>query len=207
MRLLDRARGWLTGALTAADPGENRVYLTYDDGPDPEVTPKLLSLLDAAQARATFFVLHSEEPWWKGLLRDIAVAGHTVALHGMTHRSAYLLGNAGIHADLRRLADAIAAAGVEPCMLFRPPFGDVRPDTVWYLRARGIRSVLWTRLPGDFRPRDGDRLLRRALKGFRPGDILALHDGTKLRPAPALDLTARLFDQIKERGWRAEALE
>jgi peptidoglycan/xylan/chitin deacetylase (PgdA/CDA1 family) len=199
-------RGRLTGAHTRARPGGNRIYLTYDDGPDPEVTPELLEILRRHDARATFFVLASGEPWWEESLRRIAADGHRLALHGLAHRSAYLRRNAALHSDLAELEQRIARAGLEAMKIYRPPYGDVRPDTVGFLRDRGYATVLWTALPGDYRRFDQERLFYRAIRDLEPGSILALHDGTRLRPAPVLDLTRRLLEYCADRGMRAEAL-
>ncbi|RJP80021.1 MAG: hypothetical protein C4524_04360 [Candidatus Zixiibacteriota bacterium] len=200
-------RGRLTGAFTRARPEGNRVYLTYDDGPDPEVTPELLDLLRRYDVRATFFVVASDQPWWEALLRRIAAEGHRIALHGLAHRSIFLRRNAALHADLAALEGRIARVGIEALKIYRPPYGDVRPGTVSFLRDRGYATVLWTTLPGDYRPFNQERLFYRAVRDLEPGSILALHDGTRVRPAPVLDLTRRLLEHCAVHGLRAEALE
>jgi peptidoglycan-N-acetylglucosamine deacetylase len=186
---------------------KGRIYLTYDDGPDPEVTPQLLDILAEGEAKATFFVVASDQPWWPEQIRAVAAAGHDIGFHGLRHRSNFLRGNGEIHQDLLRLAELIMQAGAVPMNLYRPPFGHVRPDTVRYLKRHGIETVLWSSIPGDFRAWPPKKLLDRALHNFHAGAIYALHDGVRHRPAPVLELTRELMVQIRLRGWRSASLE
>ncbi len=200
-------RAKLTGGLVRVKAIDRRVFLTYDDGPEPDVTPQILRLLKEYKAGATFFVLPSHAEWWEDLICRIAEEGHTVGLHGMAHESCYWRSNREILADLHRLERMIGAAGVPSSKLFRPPYGDVRPDTVRFLRNRGYRTILWSCIPGDFKPLTVEKLFRRAMRGMRSGSILALHDGTKLRPAPVVKLTERLLEALVIGGWKAASLK
>jgi peptidoglycan-N-acetylglucosamine deacetylase len=185
---------------------EGRIYLTYDDGPDPEVTPQLLDILAEAKARATFFVVGSDQLWWPQQIQSIATAGHSIGFHGLQHRSNFFVSNHRIHQDLKRLAERISRAGATAVNLYRPPFGHVRPDTVKYLRERDIETVLWSSIPGDFRSLPTEKLLSRALRDLWPGAIFALHDGVRHRPAPVLELTRELLADIRRRGWKCASL-
>ena len=197
----------LPGVPCSADPANNRVYLTYDDGPDPDVTPQLLEILAEFNAQATFFVLASDKPWWPELIRNISAAGHKIALHGVLHRSVLFLSNSKIEGELEKVSNKIMSTGAKALPAYRPPFGHIRPDTVNYLKQRGIHTILWSKMPGDFRRISEDRLFARAIRNLRPGDVVALHDGTTLRPAPVLQLTKRLLTEFQKRNWRSAALE
>jgi peptidoglycan/xylan/chitin deacetylase (PgdA/CDA1 family) len=197
----------LTGGMVRVAAADRRVFLTYDDGPEPDVTPQVLKLLKQFEAGATFFVLPSHAEWWEDLIRRIAQEGHTIGLHGMAHESCYWRGNREILEDLLLLEKMIGAAGARCARIFRPPFGDVRPDTVRFLRKRGFGTVLWSCMPGDFKPLPIEKLLHRAVRGMRSGSILALHDGTKLRPAPVVKLTERLLNALTVGGWKAASLQ
>jgi len=76
----------LPEAMFRADTGEMSIFLTYDDGPDPEVTPALLDILAERDAKAVFFVIFNKANWWKDLIREISQQGHRIAFHGMRHR-------------------------------------------------------------------------------------------------------------------------
>lgn len=200
-------RAKLTGGIVRAAAADCRVFLTYDDGPDPDVTSQVLKILKRYEAGATFFVLSSHAEWWDDLIRRIAQEGHTIGLHGMAHESCYWRGNREILEDLLSLERMIEAAGVRSCRFFRPPYGDVRPDTVRFLLNRGFSTVLWSCMPGDFKPLSVEKLFHRSMRGMRSGSILALHDGTKLRPAPVVKLTERILDALSIRGWKASVLQ
>jgi peptidoglycan/xylan/chitin deacetylase (PgdA/CDA1 family) len=194
-------------AIFWADPSRNRVYLTYDDGPDPEITPKLLEVLAEYNARVTFFVINDLSAWWPGLIKTISQKGHAVALHGLEHRGGYLKSNQTLLSELSSLADRIKSAGVEPLNYYRPPFGHIRPDTIRYLSRRGYRTVLWSNIPGDFRVMNQEKLFRRAMKDTLPGSILVLHDGNILHPAPTIDLTRSLLEEFTSRDWQCDSLQ
>jgi peptidoglycan-N-acetylglucosamine deacetylase len=189
------------------DSSNHQVYLTFDDGPHPEVTPKLLDILDEYQAQASFFVLASDGGWWKELIREIHRRGHIIGMHGLRHQSNYYHSNSQLIGELRQLSGMIISTGVPLSAIFRPPFGHVRPDTILALRKKGIRTILWSRIPGDYRQIEPLELFAKASNELHPGEIVVLHDGTKLSPAPVLDVTPRLLNFIRERGWTCSALQ
>jgi peptidoglycan/xylan/chitin deacetylase (PgdA/CDA1 family) len=197
----------LPEAVFWGDPSQDRIYLTYDDGPDPEITPGLLDLLSEYDARATFFVVNGFDAWWPGLIKSISQKGHAIALHGLEHRKDYFKSNNRLLSELATLSARIRSVGVEPLKYYRPPFGYIRPDTVRYIRRRGYRTVLWSNIPGDFRLQDRERLFKLAMKDTKPGSIIVLHDGNVLRPAPTLDLTKSLLEEFSSRGWRCDSLQ
>ncbi|MCX6640997.1 MAG: polysaccharide deacetylase family protein [bacterium] len=200
------ARILLPGAVFFADPADGAVYLTYDDGPDPEVTPQLLDVLARYRAQATFFVVANSGDWWPELIREIDKGGHRIGLHGLRHESKYLMTNSMLHQQLDSVISMIQAAGVKVTAAYRPPFGHIRPDTILSLRLRGIRTILWSKMPGDYRPDDLQVLFNKAIEGLRNGDVITLHDGTNLRPAPVLELTEELLKFFQQTGKRCSAL-
>ncbi|MFM2092124.1 MAG: hypothetical protein RLZZ127_2613, partial [Planctomycetota bacterium] len=110
-------------------PGSGAVHPTYDDGPDPEATPRLLDRLAAAGARATFFVVGSRVRAHPGVVRRIHAEGHALGLHSDRHHHAFNLWSAArVEADLRACAEAVAqATGAPPPRWFRPPLGLKNP--------------------------------------------------------------------------------
>src|SRR5712675_1844997 len=122
-----RRRRWReVPGLERVPPGAGAA-LTFDDGPDPEFTPRLLDALDAAEAGATFFVVGERVPGNEELLREIEARGHEIALHGMTHMRHDRLDEARARAELSDGLGAIAAAGVARPRWYRPPYGGSSP--------------------------------------------------------------------------------
>ena len=164
------------GSLRRGDPASRLVALTFDDGPGPD-TPAVLAALDGAGARATFFVLGGNALERPDLVREIAARGHAVALHGFSHRKLHLAGPAAIASELDRGREAVRACGVEPVPFFRAPHGLKGPLLGRALRRRGLRLVGWTRGVWDTERPGAPRIVRRATRGLRPGEIVLLHDG------------------------------
>jgi peptidoglycan/xylan/chitin deacetylase (PgdA/CDA1 family) len=154
------------------------VALTFDDGPDPEVTPRVLDLLDRAGARASFFVIGSRAERHPALLREILARGHDVQNHSQSHPAHFAaLGLWALRREVSRAQDAIAGiTGVAP-RFFRAPMGLRSPLLDPVLAGQGLRLVSWTRRGYDTRRQDAQRVLRSLATGLAARDILLLHDG------------------------------
>lgn len=152
------------------------VVLTFDDGPDPERTPRLLDVLAARKAKAVFFVLGEQVQRHPALLRRIADAGHEIGNHSWSHPWMLPMGRARIAEELDRCQSAIAElTGVAP-RLVRPPYGQRDYRFNQLARERGLTPVLWSKNLRDYWGGKPEVLVRR-LQRARPGDIVLLHDG------------------------------
>lgn len=173
-------RGMYGSALWRG-PARPEVALTFDDGPSPETTPRVLALLAEAGARATFFVVGRKALQHPQLLRDIAAAGHEIGLHGFEHDRLFSLrSSAHVVGDIRRTQAAIRAAGLAASPLFRPPIGFVSHLTVWGARRAGVTLVGCSgRALDGFRGAAPARVTERLLRAARPGALLALHDAAE----------------------------
>ena len=125
----------------------DHVALTFDDGPDPRFTPRLLATLDARRVHATFFLLGPMVQAAPGLAAEIASAGHEIAVHGWEHRYATLRGPGVLHDDLARACDTIAAATGAVPRLYRPPYGVLSAGALIAARRLGLRPIRG--VPGD----------------------------------------------------------
>lgn len=186
-------------------PGATKVSLTFDDGPNPEVTPAVLDLLDAHGARASFFCVGREVERYPALVRAIADRGHQVENHSYRHSHRFgFLGPAHLRREIDRAQQAIESTTGRRPALFRAPAGIRNPFVEPALDGLGLRLVSWTRRGFDTVSRRPDRVLARLLKGLAPGDILLLHDGTPVggrNPRPvALEALSPLLHALAERG-------
>jgi peptidoglycan-N-acetylglucosamine deacetylase len=176
-----------------------KLAITFDDGPNPSITPKLLDLLDRHNARATFFLIGDFVRQCPGLARETAARGHSLGNHTHTHRNLFKCGPAEIRRQLERCNDAITEiTGITP-KWFRPPFGLRNRWVIPAAHRLGMQAVMWTLLPGDWRAPSPEWLIPRmqpiadhaqqsvAQQNAAPsknpqaptsGDILCLHDGT-----------------------------
>lgn len=158
------------------------IALTIDDGPDPAVTPRVLDLLDAHRARATFFVIGEHVRRHPALAREIVARGHAVENHSQHHPLMFSLrGPRGLEREIRAAQDAIFdACGVRP-RFFRAPAGLRNPFLEPVLARLDLQLAAWTRRGFDTRNDDPRDVARRLLRGLAAGDILLLHDGNAAR--------------------------
>lgn len=188
------------------------VALTFDDGPDPEVTPRLLDLLAAHGARATFFVIGVHARAHGALLRRMRDEGHTLGLHSDAHSRWFNTWMAGhVVRDLEANAAAIAdATGVAPPRLFRPPVGLKNPQVAEAVRRLCLQCVTWTARGRDTGTAAPATVVARLRRGLVPGGILTLHDGHEPgRPARRDTCLAALplvLTELRERSLRPCAL-
>jgi len=170
--------------LPAASAARHEVALTIDDGPDPEVTPAVLDLLDAAGARATFFCIAARASRHPALVREIVARGHSVQNHSQHHRHGFsLLGPRGFAREIEAAQQVLRELAGESPRFFRAPAGLRNPFLAPVLHRLGLSLASWTRRGFDTRERDPRRVLRRLTRGLAAGDILLLHDGHGARDA------------------------
>lgn len=174
---------FLFGDVLTRLPGHERtVALTFDDGPNPEATPRLLDALARHDVRATFFLLGRHVMRWPALARRIADDGHQIGNHGFAHRKLHLAGPARARRDVLEGRRAIFdACGVTP-RHFRAPHGFRSPFVTPAVRAAGERTVGWTLGVRDSDCPGAAEIARRVLQGVSPRSIVLLHDGDGYDP-------------------------
>jgi peptidoglycan/xylan/chitin deacetylase (PgdA/CDA1 family) len=168
--------------LPAAAAARGEIALTIDDGPEPEVTPQVLDLLDAAGQRATFFCIAERAAAHPALAREIVARGHSIQNHTARHRHDFsFLGPRGYAAEIARAQDMLAELTGQRPGCFRAPAGFRNPFLAPVLHRMGLTLVSWTRRGFDTRERDAAKVLARLTHGLAGGDILLLHDGHAAR--------------------------
>jgi peptidoglycan-N-acetylglucosamine deacetylase len=155
---------------------QSTMAITFDDGPNPAVTPALLDLLDRYQARATFFLIGRNVRLFPDLTREIAARGHTIGNHTETHPSLTFMHPRRIADQLARCDEAIASAVGKRPRWMRPPFGFRGPQLNGVVRRESVGVVMWSVLAWDWKPQPAAPVIRR-LRRARGGDIVLLHDG------------------------------
>jgi peptidoglycan/xylan/chitin deacetylase (PgdA/CDA1 family) len=192
--------------LSGTGPADH-VALTFDDGPDPESTPRFLELLAARQVHATFFLLGSMVAKAPGLAAEVAAAGHETGVHGWDHRYLPLRGPRATRDDLRRAADVVAeVTGTAPA-LFRPPYGVLSTSALLTARELGLSPVLWGSWGREWArgatPESVYATLARHLAG---GVTVLLHDSGCSSPPGSwqagLGALPMLIDECSRRGLR-----
>jgi peptidoglycan-N-acetylglucosamine deacetylase len=186
------------------------VALTFDDGPDPDVTPHLLELLRRHGVRATFFVTGARAERLPGLIREILSRGHTLGNHSYHHDPLLMLrSRAKLREEIIRTQDVLSAFAVRP-LTFRPPVGITNPRLPGVLRELGMYCVTFSCRPFDRGNRRIAGLSEIILKKVRPGDIILLHDITPKggeRIEEWLAEMEELVSGLKREGYQILSLE
>ena len=198
--------------LPAAAQARRELALTIDDGPDPEVTPRVLDLLDAAGARASFFCIGWRARQSPALCREIVARGHRVENHGDSHSNAFsLFGPRRMRADVAAAQATLSDITGQAPLFFRPTAGLRNPFLEPVLASLDLQLAAWTRRPYDTRDGRPQQVLQRLTRGLGPGDILLMHDGhAALTPEgqPVILATLPLLlDRLKAESLQAVTLQ
>lgn len=172
----------LFGPVTGRGPRDRRVYLTFDDGPNPEATPRILDTLARNQAPAAFFLVGAHVRRFPDIARAVAAGRHALGNHTDTHAKLHLSGPGRIAREVAHAHETIAATtGIAP-RLFRPPHGYRNPFVLREARRRGYRVLGWSFGVWDTARPGAEEIRRRIRRGLCPGAILLLHDGDGYDP-------------------------
>ena len=175
-----------------------RLYLTFDDGPDPVSTPRILDILNSHNVTATFFCTGSNVIKSPGLLTRIASEGHTIGNHGFSHLN-------GLKTPIRKYcADVFKGRDITSGNLFRPPYGRLRVRQYRILE-RSLRIVFWDIMPYDFDKKLSQEASYAILSHkVRPGSVIVLHDKPESHALAYLD---RFISSSLEKGYTFGSLD
>ena len=178
---------------------QKEIFLTFDDGPIPEVTPWVLSTLDAFHAKATFFCVGDNVRKYPDIFDQVLDAGHTVGNHTLNHLSGWATENISYFHNIRHCARMVHSG------LFRPPYGKMKPSQVQFLQ-RHYRIIMWDVLSGDFdrniRP---EECYQNVIQHVTPGSIVVFHDSLKAKANLEYALP-RVLEYLTEMGYVFRAL-
>lgn len=152
---------------------EKQIFLTFDDGPIPEVTPWVLDQLEKYNAKASFFCVGDNIRKYPEIFQQVRDAGHTIGNHTMNHLNGWVTENLTYFHNIRQGASQANTS------LFRPPYGRVTPKQTQFL-LRHYRIVMWDVLSGDFDTNiSPDQVLKNVVQNVAPGSIVVFHDSVK----------------------------
>jgi peptidoglycan/xylan/chitin deacetylase (PgdA/CDA1 family) len=170
--------GFFLPVISRGGADRKAVALTFDDGPDPDVTPLLLDLLRRYRLTAAFFVTGRNSELYPGLVREILTGGHDVGNHSYRHDPLLMLrSRAELAREIARTQKLLAPFGIRP-LVFRPPVGITSSRLPGVLQELGMGCVTFSCRAGDFGNRRIGGLAEKILRKVRPGAIILLHDVT-----------------------------
>jgi peptidoglycan/xylan/chitin deacetylase (PgdA/CDA1 family) len=175
------------------------VAMTFDDGPHPVQTPRLLKMLRDRNIRATFYVIGKQVRAHPGIVRQMLAEGHEIGNHSWSHPSLTGVSDAQIRSEMRMTSDAVfEAAGVRPRTM-RPPYGATNQRVKELIFSEfGYPTIMWSVDPQDWRKPGVSVVTSRLVEGAHPGAILLAHD----IHASTVDAMPATFDRLLAKGYR-----
>jgi peptidoglycan-N-acetylglucosamine deacetylase len=178
------------------------IYLSFDDGPHPTITPFVLDQLARYNARATFFCVGDNVRKFPGIYQQVISGGHTVGNHTQHHVNGWKI------PDEEYLQEITEASAFIPSLLFRPPYGRMRKSQIRLMKQRfpGIKIIMWNVLAGDWvQDLPPEKCLEKIKNRINPGDIILFHDSEKAFPRLEYVLPKLLAD-FSEKGFTFKSI-
>jgi len=175
------------------------VAMTFDDGPHPKLTPRLLDMLKERNIKATFFVIGKCVAEYPDIAKRIVDEGHEIANHSWSHPQLTKLSSSAFDAEISQTTDAIVkATGVRPVTM-RPPYGAINPALTKRLNEEyGLSVILWSVDPLDWKIRKSDHVSGHIIKNAAPGSIILAHD----IHASTVDAMPATLDALQSKGYK-----
>jgi peptidoglycan/xylan/chitin deacetylase (PgdA/CDA1 family) len=168
-------------SLNHGDRKMNSIALTFDDGPDGQVTPVILDVLKENNVKATFFIVGHKAELHADIIKRIDQEGHIIGGHSFSHHYFFdLFSSINMQEEMRSTQDVVFRITGKQMSLFRPPYGVTNPPIAKAIKAMKYQSIGWSLKSKDTVMKDESRILRRILKMIKNGDILLFHDSKSL---------------------------
>jgi len=164
-------------AIWHGNRNSNYIYLTFDDGPTPQVSDKVLELLEKKNIKATFFCIGQNVIRYPDLYNQILKSGHLTANHTHQHLNLFRCGWKKYEQDILQCTKYVTSS------FFRPPYGRITRSAIRKIHALGMKTVLWDLITYDFSPSlEAQHCIHLLRKRLRPGSVIVFHDSIKAAP-------------------------
>ena len=187
------------------------IALTFDDGPYPPYTDRLLDVLKAKRIHATFFLVAEQAQQYPELVRRMKAEGHTVGLHAFRHRDFLKLTEEEKRKDLEQGKKLLRDITGKNPVYWRPPHGFRDFSVMETAAAQNLTMVNWSVIPRDWTGIDSQEIFRRVMDKAEDGSIVLLHDGDspgyRASRQATVDAVAPLIDSLREKGYHLVSLE
>lgn len=194
----DIRSGWYIRTYCSGDMKKRSLALTFDDGPDKEITPALLDLLRKENVKAAFFCTGRKAGENPDIIARIDREGHIIGNHSFTHHFFFdLFSSSGMAAEMQKTEDVIFGIINKKTRFFRPPYGVTNPPLAKAVELKSYKAIGWSLRTKDTVIKDEHRLLERIEKKISPGDIVLFHDSMK----NTVDVTGKFIKYARENGF------
>lgn len=162
---------------------ENKIYLTFDDGPTPEITEWTLQQLKKYNAKATFFCIGDNIRKYPEIFKKVIEEGHSIGNHTFNHLNGWKTSKQEYLENAKKCQSEIYNLQPAICTLFRPPYGKIKPSQSRELRKLGYKIIMWDIISYDFDAKiSKEKCLENVLKNVKSGSIIVFHDSIKAFP-------------------------
>ena len=186
---------------------ENKVYLTFDDGPTPEITEWTLNQLKEYNAKATFFCIGDNIRKYPEIFHKVTADGHSIGNHTYNHLNGWNTSTHDYIENTKLHETEHCKFSTEHCQLFRPPYGKIKPSQSKTLRKLGYKIIMWDVISYDFdQTISKEQCLENVLKNVQSGSIIVFHDSKKAFQNLEYVLP-RTLEFLKEKGFVFEKLD
>lgn len=184
----------------------NKVFLTFDDGPIPEITEWVLEQLKRFDAKATFFCIGENIEKHPKIFQKVIQEGHGIGNHTFNHLKGWKTKNKSYFENVKRCDESIGNQNTET-RLFRPPYGKIKPSQSKFLRRLGYKIIMWDIISFDYdQTLSKEKCLENVLKNVRSGSIIVFHDSVKAEKNLKYALPKTL-EFLKENGFIFEKID
>ena len=185
---------------------ENKIYLTFDDGPIPEITEWVLEELKKHHAKATFFCIGNNIEKHPTIFTKLINEGHSIGNHTFNHLNGWKTSTKEYLENAKRCEVSISNLQSANCNLFRPPYGKIKPSQSKKIRKSGYKIIMWDVLSGDYDSSiSPQKCLENVLENVRSGSIIVFHDSIKAFPNLEYTLP-RVLENLSKKGFVFDAI-
>ncbi len=182
------------------------LFFTFDDGPHPIATPKVLKTLAKYNIKATFFLTGKNVLRYPNIVKDIAQSGHTIGNHAFNHRRTLAFSKKKTLEEIQQTENVIKDIIEKPLKIFRPPFGYFSPFTISAVKQLNYHLIMWSFLTMDFKNWSDEKIITRTIKRSSNASILVFHDNEATQNKIG-NLLAPIIEQLQERNFTFSAIE
>ncbi|MEY4867488.1 MAG: hypothetical protein RIT36_387 [Bacteroidota bacterium] len=199
--LIPRMVTWLfPNRVWQIPTAQKEIFLSFDDGPHPRITPMVLDMLASHGAKASFFCIGDRVKRFPGIYQRIVDEGHAIGNHTFHHLNGWKTNDADYLTNITEAALCIDSR------LFRPPYGRIKGSQARAIVAKGFKTIMWTVLSGDYDAKlNPAQCANRVLKNIEPGFIFLFHDAEKAEKNMLFALE-KLLEASKLQGFRCEKI-
>ncbi len=199
--LIPRMVTWLfPNRVWQIPTAQKEIFLSFDDGPHPRITPLVLDMLASHGAKASFFCIGDQVKRFPGIYQRILDEGHAIGNHTFHHLNGWKTNDADYLTNITEAALCIDSR------LFRPPYGRIKGSQARAIVAKGFKTIMWTVLSGDYDAKlNPAQCANRVLENIEPGFIFLFHDAEKAEKNMLFALE-KLLEACKIQGFRCEKI-